>query len=87
MQNANREVVDLYIPRKCSATNQLIHATDNSSVQIRIGHVDENGLYNLDTTTFAFCGELRARGESDDHLTRLATEAGLINEVPHSTSL
>ena len=32
MQNDKGEFVDLYIPRKCSATNRLIHAKDHSSV-------------------------------------------------------
>merc|ERR1711924_101128 len=32
--------VDLYIPRKCSATNRLIHAKDKAAVQINIAHVN-----------------------------------------------
>ena len=35
MQNENKEIVDLYIPRKCSWTNRLIEAKDKASVQVR----------------------------------------------------
>lgn len=44
MQNEERQVVDLYVPRKCSATNRLITAKDHASVQINIGHVDEKAF-------------------------------------------
>lgn len=43
MQNDAGEMVDLYIPRKCSATNRLIGAGDHASVQFNIGHVSEDG--------------------------------------------
>ena len=36
MQNDKGDIVDLYIPRKCSATNALITASDHASVQIEI---------------------------------------------------
>jgi hypothetical protein len=39
MQNDEGKIVDLYIPRKCSATNRLITAKDASSVQIDIADV------------------------------------------------
>ena len=39
MQNDEQKIVDLYIPRKCSATNRLISAQDHSSVQIDIAEV------------------------------------------------
>ena len=39
MQNANNEIVDLYIPRKCSATNRLITSQDHSAVQINVADV------------------------------------------------
>jgi hypothetical protein len=43
MQNDSGEMVDLYIPRKCSATNRLIAAGDHASVQFNVGHVSEDG--------------------------------------------
>ena len=39
MQNDEGNIVDLYIPRKCSATNRLITAKDSASVQIDIADV------------------------------------------------
>jgi hypothetical protein len=39
MLNDDKEMVDLYIPRKCAATNRILHAKDKSSVQINIAEV------------------------------------------------
>lgn len=51
--------------RRCfgcsSATNMLITAKDHASVQINIGHLDENGLYTGQFSTFALCGFIRAQ--------------------------
>uniref|UniRef100_K4AH55 40S ribosomal protein S21 n=1 Tax=Setaria italica TaxID=4555 RepID=K4AH55_SETIT len=61
MQNEEGKMVDLYVPRKCSATNRIIIAKDHASVQINIGHLDENGLYDGHFTTFALSGFVRAQ--------------------------
>jgi small subunit ribosomal protein S21e len=71
MQNEEGQMVDLYVPRKCSATNRIITAKDHASVQINIGHVDENGLYDGRFTTFALSGFIRAQGDADSALDRL----------------
>ena len=39
MQDDEGNIVDIYIPRKCSATNRLITAKDHASVQIEIAEV------------------------------------------------
>ena len=39
MQDDEGNIVDIYIPRKCSATNRLITAKDYASVQIEIAEV------------------------------------------------
>ena len=44
MQNDEQKIVDLYIPRKCSATNRLITAGDTASVQIDIADVTFIGI-------------------------------------------
>lgn len=44
-----------------SATNRLITSKDHASVQINIGHLDENGNYTGQFTTFALCGFVRAQ--------------------------
>lgn len=61
MQNEEGVITELYIPRKCSATNRLITAKDHASVQINVGHLDENGVYNGHFSTFALCGYVRAQ--------------------------
>ncbi|KAJ8503940.1 hypothetical protein OPV22_004826 [Ensete ventricosum] len=71
MQNEAGEMTDLYIPRKCSATNRLITAKDHASVQINIGHLDESGVYTGQFTTFALSGFIRAQGDADSALDRL----------------
>ncbi|KAK1678005.1 hypothetical protein QYE76_038853 [Lolium multiflorum] len=71
MENEEGKMVDLYVPRKCSATNRIITAKDHASVQINIGHVDENGLYDGRFTTFALSGFVRGQGDADGALDRL----------------
>lgn len=45
----------------CSSwTNKLIKAKDHASVQINIGHLDKNGVYDNTFTTFALAGNVRA---------------------------
>lgn len=70
-----------YVPRKCSATNRIIKAKDHASVQISIGKVDENGRYTGENQVYALCGFVRAMGESDDSLNRLAQRDGLLKNV------
>mmetsp|Transcript_6566 Transcript_6566/g.24375 ORF Transcript_6566/g.24375 Transcript_6566/m.24375 type:complete len:84 (-) Transcript_6566:187-438(-) len=68
MINDEGENVDLYIPRKCSWTKKLITAKDHASVQINVGHLDENGVYTGKYTTLALRGYVRAQGEADSAL-------------------
>ncbi|KAI3834416.1 hypothetical protein MKX03_032527 [Papaver bracteatum] len=61
MMNEEGQNMDLYIPRKCSATNRIITAKDHASVQLNIGHLGENGVYNGEFSTFALSGFVRAQ--------------------------
>ncbi|KAI9296103.1 30S ribosomal protein S21e [Neoconidiobolus thromboides FSU 785] len=79
MENSDGKIVDLYVPRKCSATNRLIGAKDHASVQINIGEVDASGKYTGAFKTYALSGFVRHLGESDDSLNRLATRDGYLN--------
>ena len=64
---------------RSAATGRLITAKDHASVQINIGHVDENGhIVPGQQTTYALCGFVRTRSESDDCLNRLATQDRLL---------
>lgn len=70
-----------YVPRKCSATNRIIKAKDHASVQISVGKVDENGRYTGENQVYALCGFVRAMGEGDDSLNRLAQRDGMLKNV------
>jgi hypothetical protein len=54
----------------------LITSKDHASIQISIADVDSEGKALSTVTTFALCGQVRADGEADDSLNRLATKAG-----------
>ena len=79
MQNDQGKIVDLYIPRKCSATQQLITAYDHASVQIEVAGVDEHGKMTTKTQTVALGGMMRRRGEADACLNRLFYEMDLLS--------
>jgi small subunit ribosomal protein S21e len=81
MQNIDGDEVDLYLPRKCSYTNRLIHAADYASVQINIGHVDAAGTYTGEFTPVALCGFVRTKGASDEAINFLASKHGFLKTV------
>ncbi|RIA94742.1 30S ribosomal protein S21e [Glomus cerebriforme] len=85
VKNDEKQIVS-YIPRKCSATNRLITSKDHASVQISVADVDENGKLTGTSKTYNFCGFIRALGEIDDSLNRLATEDGYLESVWSGTS-
>ncbi|KAH1182182.1 hypothetical protein KIL84_009936 [Mauremys mutica] len=60
MQNDAGEFVDLYVPRKCSASNRIIGAKDHASIQMNISEVDKvTGRVNGQFKTYAICGAIR----------------------------
>ncbi|XP_036862338.1 small ribosomal subunit protein eS21 isoform X1 [Manis javanica] len=68
MQNDAGEFVDLYVPRKCSASNRIIGAKDHASIQMNVAEVDKaTGRFNGQFKTYAICGAIRrmtsARGQ------------------------
>ncbi|KND04929.1 40S ribosomal protein S21 [Spizellomyces punctatus DAOM BR117] len=81
MENEKGQVVDLYIPRKCSATGRLITAKDHASVQINVADVDASGRLAGTFHTYALSGFVRSMGESDDSINRLATTDGYLKGV------
>ncbi|XP_014261936.1 40S ribosomal protein S21 [Cimex lectularius] len=73
MQNDAGTSEDLYIPRKCSSSNRIIHAKDHASIQLTIPDVDPTTGVITDTCKmYAICGSIRRMGESDDCIKRLA---------------
>ena len=80
MQNEADESVDLYIPRKCSASHRLIPAKDHAAVQINIADVDKKtGRITGTYKTYEICGALRRMGESDDAINQLAKKDGILD--------
>lgn len=60
MQNDAGEFVDLYVPRKCSASNRIIGAKDHASIQMNVAEVDKvTGRFNGQFKTYAICGAIR----------------------------
>ncbi|KAH7825608.1 putative 40S ribosomal protein S21 [Monocercomonoides exilis] len=86
MQNEKGENIELYIPRKCSATNRIIAADDHASVQITIPKLDKNGVMTKKSKTYALCGMVRARCEADATLIRLCTKDKIVKGLIKSTS-
>merc|ERR1712226_327830 len=79
MQNEAGEYVDMYIPRKCSASNRIISAKDHASIQINLAAVDETtGRMTGQYKTYAICGAIRRMGESDDCINRLAKKDSIV---------
>merc|ERR1712028_202099 len=78
MGNEEGKIVDLYLPRKCSATNRLIPAKEHGAMQVNVGQVDESGRYTGEFYTFAIAGFVRSRGEGDSCMNRLLHEKGLL---------
>jgi len=80
-ETTRKQKVDLYIPRKCSATNALITPKDHASVQINVGHVNEEGIYTGENTAYTLCGKIRKMGKGDAALNCLATDDGFLQNV------
>ena len=63
MENDKGEIVDLYVPRKCSATGRIIKAKDHSSVQIsvaKVRHIREGAGKTRDGRGMGEIGKERA---------------------------
>ena len=73
MQNSKGDYVDLYIPRKCEATNRLIDCKDAASVQITLNtdglNVEKKG--DQKNFTVVLSGFVRSRGNSDAALNKI----------------
>ena len=89
MQNTDAapttEQIELYVPRKCAASNVIIAAKDHAAVQLDIAEVNEQtGRMTGKSRTYALCGSIRMMGEADDSLVRLATRDGFIGKGYYS---
>merc|ERR1712080_40086 len=79
MKNVQGEDVDLYVPRKCSATSRLLNPTDKSSIQLNIPKFDSNGriLPGEFEDFIAISGYVRNKGRSDYEIEKLLISKGL----------
>ena len=89
MQNADAPPtaaeIELYVPRKCAASNKIIAAKDHAAVQLDLAEVNEQtGRMTGKSRTYALCGSIRMMGEADDSLVRLATRDGFIGKSYYS---
>merc|ERR1712080_745488 len=79
MRNVQGEDVDMYVPRKCSATSRIIHPTDRCSVQLNIPKVDADGrIVEGEFEQFiAISGFIRNKGRSDQEIEKILISKGL----------
>lgn len=78
MTNIDGDNVELYIPRKCSATSKILGPHDKSCVQIIVPRVDDQGkIVSGQEDVFAISGYLRAKGRSEWEVEKLLRSKGL----------
>ena len=82
MQNSEGTYVDLYIPRKCHATNRLLDCKDTASVQITIntdGLNYENKKQEQNNLTMVISGFVRTKGNSDAALNKFLYDKKILS--------
>ena len=81
MQNSEGQYVDLYIPRKCQATNRLIDCKDTASVQITLNTDGLNVELDKDQKYFTvvLSGFVRSKGNSDAALNKILYEKKILS--------
>lgn len=84
MQDASGKYVDLYVPRRCFATNRLLDAKDNASIQLTISTEGIKDLENKkdienNQLTMILSGFVRTKGNSDAALNKFLHQKGLLS--------
>ena len=82
MQNSEGTYVDLYIPRKCHATNRLLDCKDTASVQITLntdGINWENKKQEQNNLTMVISGFVRTKGNSDAALNKFLYDKKILS--------
>jgi len=82
MQNDKGEYVDLYIPRRCHATNRLLDAKDTASVQVTLntdGLNLENKKDDQKNITMVISGFVRTKGNSDAALNKFLYDKKILS--------
>ena len=81
MQNSEGTYVDLYIPRRCYATNRIIDCKDTASVQITL-NTDGLNLENKNDEkdlTMIISGFVRTKGNSDAALNKFLYDKKILS--------
>ncbi|KAB0404901.1 hypothetical protein E2I00_016683 [Balaenoptera physalus] len=64
MQNDAGEFADLYVQRKCSASNRIIGTKDQASIQMDVAEVDKvTSRFNSQFKTYTICVGIHRMGE------------------------
>ena len=81
MQNSEGQYVDLYIPRKCQATNRLIDCKDTASVQITLNTEGLNLEHEKDKDKIQviLSGFVRSKGNSDAALNKILYDKKILS--------
>ncbi|XP_037591285.1 uncharacterized protein LOC119469710 [Cebus imitator] len=75
------ELVDLHLPRTCSASNRIVGAQDHTSIQMNVAGVHKvTARFNGQFKTYALCGAIGRMGESDDSILRLSKADGIVSK-------
>ena len=77
--NDKHKLTDIYLPRKCDYTDRVTTSKDNSSVQMSICDVKEDGTIDLSKSNLVtICGYVRFTGQSDVALEKVMREKRII---------
>jgi len=77
--NQENKLTDIYLPRKCDYTDRIIPSKDDSSIQLAINDLKEDGTINLGKTNLVtISGFVRSTGQGDMALTHILNENKLI---------
>ncbi len=82
MQNSEGNYVDLYIPRKCHATNRILDCKDTASVQITLNTEalnSENIKEGQNKLTMVISGFVRTKGNSDAALNKFLYDKKILS--------
>ncbi|RXK40058.1 30S small subunit ribosomal protein S21e [Tremella mesenterica] len=65
-----------------NSSDRLVTAKDHAAIQISVADVNAEGkAVKGSGTTIVICGRIRAQGDSDDSINRIATKDGLLKNV------
>mmetsp|Transcript_48403 Transcript_48403/g.96869 ORF Transcript_48403/g.96869 Transcript_48403/m.96869 type:complete len:93 (+) Transcript_48403:854-1132(+) len=81
MNSFVNETNTIYIPRKCSYTNRILTSKEHSSIQINIGTIKNEEIYEGNFEIFSLCGKLRKQGRADEAINFLVEQTDFLNRT------